>query len=285
MPPGHLPVRSYLAVPVVTPEEEVAGGLFLGHEDAGVFDEEAERIAEGIASHAAIAIENARLYEERDRVARTLQESLLPPAVPAVEHLDLAARDRTGATQVSGDFHDVFPLGRYRWGVLVGDVGGSGVRAAAATAYARYTLRTAALLERHPSGALYVLDQSLREDEGPITTCSAIFAAVEADSGAATVVLARGGHPRPLIVRASSVSEAPGAGPLLGDQPGARFDDITVDLRAGDALVMHGEGVPEGRLQDALADCHGRSAADIADAVLAAADEPIAVLVIAVPAV
>ncbi|HET6569329.1 MAG TPA: GAF domain-containing protein [Rhodothermales bacterium] len=63
MPPGHLPVSSYLAVPVVARSGEVIGGLFFGHEEAGVFTERAERIVQGIADQAAIAIENARLYQ------------------------------------------------------------------------------------------------------------------------------------------------------------------------------------------------------------------------------
>ncbi|MDQ4044311.1 MAG: GAF domain-containing protein, partial [Chloroflexota bacterium] len=63
LPPGHLPVASYLAVPIVTRSGEVLGGLFFGHPDTGVFDEEAEELAKGLAAHAAIAIENARLFE------------------------------------------------------------------------------------------------------------------------------------------------------------------------------------------------------------------------------
>ena len=82
MPPGHLPVRSYLAVPVLSRTGEVLGTLFFGHPDPGVFDERAERLAVSVAAHAAITIDNARLYEaaqreilERRRVAVALRAS------------------------------------------------------------------------------------------------------------------------------------------------------------------------------------------------------------------
>jgi len=73
MPPGHLPVRSYLAVPVASRTGDVIGGLFFGHSDAGVFNERAERFATGIAGWAAIAIDNARLYDA-ERTARAEAE-------------------------------------------------------------------------------------------------------------------------------------------------------------------------------------------------------------------
>src|SRR3954447_26840614 len=84
MPEGHLPVRSYLAVPVVTSDGEVAGGLFFGHAEPGMFSKDDERMVAGIAAQSAIAIENARLYQERTRTAQTLQRALLPPHLPQI---------------------------------------------------------------------------------------------------------------------------------------------------------------------------------------------------------
>ena len=75
MPKGHLPVRSYLAVPVISPvTKEAIGGLFFGHQDAGVFTEASERLLEGVATQAAIAIVNARLFEEKKETQRKLLE-------------------------------------------------------------------------------------------------------------------------------------------------------------------------------------------------------------------
>ena len=76
MPPGHLPVRSYLAVPVVSRSGEVIGGLFFGHPEVGVFGPRSERLVSGIAAQAAVAIDNARLYEQAQRAAREKQSLL-----------------------------------------------------------------------------------------------------------------------------------------------------------------------------------------------------------------
>ena len=93
MPSGHLPVRSYLAVPVVSRSGEVLGGLFFGHPDPGVFTERAERMVAGIASQAAIAIDNARLYRSLQDQARRKDEFL---AVLAHELRNPLAPIRTG---------------------------------------------------------------------------------------------------------------------------------------------------------------------------------------------
>ena len=74
MPKGHLPVRSYLAVPVVSRSGEVIGGLFFGHPEPDIFDERAERLIKGLAGQAAIAIDNARLFQARERAQATLEE-------------------------------------------------------------------------------------------------------------------------------------------------------------------------------------------------------------------
>ena len=75
MPPGHLPVRSYLAVPVVSRSQEVIGGLFFGHPEVGVFTERTERLVVGIAAQAAIALDNARLYNEAQSAISALERS------------------------------------------------------------------------------------------------------------------------------------------------------------------------------------------------------------------
>lgn len=111
LPPGHLPVRSYLAVPVVSRLGEVLGGLFFGHAEAGVFDERAERLAQGVAAQAAVAIDNARLYgnarrelSHRADVEAALRETQrryrqLVESVPAA----LYTCDRDGKIQVYND--------------------------------------------------------------------------------------------------------------------------------------------------------------------------------------
>ena len=92
LPPGHPPVRSYLAVPVVTPSGETLGGLFFGHPDPGMFDDRDERLVAGIAAPAAIALDNARLYEQQRNRAEDLQLALLPKVASSVNGMEVASR-------------------------------------------------------------------------------------------------------------------------------------------------------------------------------------------------
>ena len=169
MPEGHLPVRSYLAVPVITSDGGVAGGLFFGHPEPGMFSVEDERMVEGIAAQSAIAIENARLYQERTRTAQTLQRALLPPHLPQIAGLALAARYRAAGegNEVGGDFYDVFQQGDGSWVLVVGDVCGKGPQAAAVTALARYTLRAHAVAGLRPSYMLARLNDQLLRQHAP----------------------------------------------------------------------------------------------------------------------
>jgi GAF domain-containing protein len=261
MPDGHLPVRSYLAVPVVLADGEVAGGLFFGHPEPGVFDLEAERIAEGIAAQAAVAIENARLYAaaqaeieardrafaDRDRVARVLQESLLPSALPQIPGVDLAARYRACSDGIGGDFYDVFPLPG-GWGIVIGDVCGKGAEAATVTALARHTVRTAAMLHARPAEVLRVLNDALleREEHGGIRFCTAIFGILEPrDDGTVRFTTARGGHPHALVADAQGVRAVRGQGRLLGAFADPELSDEEVVLRPGDTLLLHTDGLTD----------------------------------------
>jgi PAS domain S-box-containing protein len=119
MPKGHLPVRSYLAVPVVSRSGDVMGGLFFGHSAVGVFTERAEQLVSGIASQAAVAIDNARLHEQRaqlierlsesdrrkDEFLATLSHELRNPLAPLRNSLHLLRLSRTAAA--SGQVHEM----------------------------------------------------------------------------------------------------------------------------------------------------------------------------------
>jgi PAS domain S-box-containing protein len=182
------------------------------------------------------------------RLAETLQQSLLPPQLPDVPHLDLAATYRAGGegVDVGGDFYDVFELADGAWGLAVGDVCGKGAEAAAITALARHTIRTAARYERLPSHVLGRLNEALVERDGTMSFCTVAYAVVEPRAGAARVRLALGGHPRPLLLRAAGGVEPLGEpGTMLGADPEVRVRDAEAELAAGDALVLYTDGVIE----------------------------------------
>jgi serine phosphatase RsbU (regulator of sigma subunit) len=263
MPEGHLPVRSYLAVPVKARDGEVLGGLFFGHAKAGVFDEDAERLVVAVAALAALAIENARLHDtarreldssrqaylERDHVARVLQESLLPPRLPDIEGLELAARYEPGAGMVGGDFYDVFAIGAAAFGAAIGDVQGKDARAAAMTSVVRHSLRSSAQTHE-PSAALALVNQVVLQEQEPSDPrfSSAALARLERDGDAFRVRISSAGHPPALVVRADGrVAECHESGTLLGisDEPDLATAETV--LAPGDALVLYTDGLTEAR--------------------------------------
>jgi serine phosphatase RsbU (regulator of sigma subunit)/anti-sigma regulatory factor (Ser/Thr protein kinase) len=246
MPEGHLPVRSYLAVPVITSNGEVAGGLFFGHPEPGMFSAEDERMVEGIAAQSAIAIENARLYQERTRRAQTLQRALLPPHLPDVEGLELAATYRAAGegNEVGGDFYDVFPQADGSWALVVGDVCGKGPEAAAVTALARYTLRAHAVAGLRPSYQLARLNDALLRQHAPGFVTVAL-ARLELTPDGARVEVAIAGHPAPILARHGGAEPLGEIGTPLGIIEHPELPEVTAELGPGDLLAFYTDGVSE----------------------------------------
>lgn len=136
-----------------------------------------------------------------ERLARTLQRTLLPPALPQVPGLRAAAAyHAASADEVGGDFYDLFPLDDGRWAFFLGDVCGRGAEAAALTSLTRYTLRAAAIYGPDPCAVLANLDTVLK-GEYPGTDprhCTAVFGVLgRTEDSSFTLTLAGGGHPRP----------------------------------------------------------------------------------------
>ena len=159
---------------------------------------------EDLARRATLAIDNARLYEERANVARTLQRSLLPPVLPDVPGIDLAARYLAAGegNDVGGDFYDCFRTGDGEWAVVIGDVCGKGAEAAAVTALARYTARASATLHsENPSVVLQDLNEAIRRESPQSRFCTVLYISLSLHGDRVTGTVASGGHPLPLILR------------------------------------------------------------------------------------
>jgi serine phosphatase RsbU (regulator of sigma subunit) len=235
------------------------------------------QLAEELARRAAIAIDNSRVHAELRDTARTLQESLLPPHLPAVRGLELAARFRPAGAgmQVGGDFYDIFETAPDQWAIAVGDVCGKGAQAAALTALTRYTVRAAAMYEKDPRGVLSVLNEALLRQRGDARFTTLVFCLLDLSGERPSMRVACGGHPRPLLLRPDGSTEAVGViGPLLGVVADAEFRDVEVQLEDDDTLVLYTDGLsdalaPEQMLDEddllkALAECADQSAGEIA---------------------
>jgi sigma-B regulation protein RsbU (phosphoserine phosphatase) len=217
------------------------------------YDEDEIVEAERLANRAALALDSARLYEERSRVASALQASLLPPELPEISGIQVAARYRPAIEQldVGGDFYDIHGAGD-DWLLTLGDVCGKGVDAAVLTGRARQSIRTAAHFERRPSELLSALNTVFYEDASDrfiTVVCARLRPAPDGES--AEVELAVGGHAAPILLRADGqVRQLEATGTVVGVLPEAEYRSATVRLERGDTLLMFTDGVEEARGED-----------------------------------
>jgi serine phosphatase RsbU (regulator of sigma subunit)/anti-sigma regulatory factor (Ser/Thr protein kinase) len=233
----------------------VLGGLYFGHPEAGMFTDEDERMVAGIAAQAAIAIENARLYQERTRTALTLQRALLPPSLPEPDGLLFAAGYRAAGegNEVGGDFYDVFEQSDGSFAVVVGDVCGKGPQAAAVTALARYTLRAHAAAALSPSFLLMRLNEALLRQRAPGFVTVAL-ARVELTPSGARMEVTAAGHPSPILARDGRAAPIGEIGTPLGLVGDPELPQTAVDLVPGDVVAFYTDGVTESAAPRVLLD-------------------------------
>ena len=241
-------VASVAVVPLVFPGDETRGAITLVSAGRGRRMSLADlALMEEIGRRAGVAIANARVHAARSYIATTLQRSLLPPRLPDVPGLTIAARFRAAgiSSEVGGDFYDLFPAVN-GWMVAIGDVTGKGPVAAAITSLARYTLRTAALYERRPERVLERLNDVLLADPERRQLCTAVCAHLAPGDEGVHIRLVCAGHPPPYVLRAGDGAVATGRpGTLLGAFDEIVWDADELDLRSGDTLVLYTDGVTD----------------------------------------
>jgi serine phosphatase RsbU (regulator of sigma subunit) len=285
-PPGPAGVNAWAGFPVRDPLGNVVGALCVADHLARHWSAEEVEFLEALAQVASreVALQSAlQRGAERAELAQILQESLLPPRLPEIPGLHVAARYLAGGAgaEVLGDFYDIFPSVRGSWGIVVGDVCGKGAPAAKSTALARYTLRAEAHRHGRPSLILAALNQALLDwltDDPRFLT--AIYATARPTVTGAVVQISSAGHPLALVRRADGRVQTFGRpGTLLGLLPDPELRDSRTSLRTGDSLILFTDGVTEARgqigrnlyghdrLHDVVAGLGDMSAGDIADAI------------------
>ncbi|HET7534782.1 MAG TPA: GAF domain-containing SpoIIE family protein phosphatase [Nocardioidaceae bacterium] len=237
-----------------------------------------------LRTHQLVTAYETRLQEVQ-HLADALQRSLLPPSMPLVRYLNIAASYNPASKyEVGGDFYDVFPVDPRSWGLVIGDVCGKGATAASQTSGARYSLRAAAIQQPAPAAALEVVNQTLLRDTGSaheVPFVTALFARITARPDGAEVVLATAGHPGPLILRASGEVESVGVpGTLLGVFDDIEVTETSVELAADDLVVFFTDGLTDSgskRLEQEglvaiLRGCTGLSPQAVVDRLLTAVE-------------
>jgi PAS domain S-box-containing protein len=205
-------------------------------------------LAVRLAGRVGIAIENARLYTERARIAHTLQRALLPESLPEIPGAELEALYSAAGelNEVGGDFYDVFEYGENRWMLVIGDVCGKGPRAAGVTALARHTLRAAAASGQSPTGMLGALHGALRKQPPGADLCTTCLVVVDRHDAVAGLTVALAGHEPPLVIgRGGQATPIGTPGTVLGVVDPITITERHGELRAGETLLLYTDGVPD----------------------------------------
>jgi serine phosphatase RsbU (regulator of sigma subunit) len=230
----------------------IQGALtFIATEPDAVFTSGDLVLAEELARRAGLAVATAKLYEQELTVASVLQQSLLPPRLPDVPGVDVAARLYPGGSGVvvGGDFYDLFAIADGQWAFAIGDVCGKGAAAAARTGQVRHSMRALAVDGRPPVEVLTAVNRLLLDDSDEESLfCTAAYGLVRPRPGGAVVQVASAGHPLPLLRHPGGAVEVVRcAGTLLGVLEVPELNERTVQLSAGDTLVLYTDGVIEAR--------------------------------------
>src|SRR5450631_618839 len=241
--------RSELVVPLIY-KEKVIGVLDLEHTRRGFFTEDHQRTITTLAAQVAIAIENARLYEEIARqerrlerdlaLARELQFRLLPQSRPKLAHLDIAAKF-SPARAIGGDLYDFINYSQSRMALVIGDVSGKGAPAAIYAALVSGIIRSHAPIEPGPAEMLAAVNYSLAERRIEAQFVSLIYAVW--DDVSRTLQVASSGLPRPVYCHNGKTQLIEATGLPLGLFDDADYDEFTFQAKDDDVFVFFSDGI------------------------------------------
>jgi len=287
-----LGLRSILCVPLVV-KDQVTGVVYVDNRlQAGLFTQADLELLSAIGSSAAIAIENARLYQvavekgrmERElQMARDVQASLLPRETPQVPGWEFAAHWQP-AREVAGDYYDFIPLDRGQLGLVIADVSDKGMPAALFMALTRSIIRACAGRTPSPADGIAHANRLLCADSSQGMFVTMFYGLLDPAAGTLTYVNA--GHDQPLLYRSEpdELSELGPTGMVLGVLEDARFEQEQVGLQSGDFLLLYTDGVTDAtdaqgqefgkqRLQRVVRDSRRASVTDVVAALEQALEE------------
>jgi phosphoserine phosphatase RsbU/P len=280
--------RSELAAPLIY-KDKVIGVLDLEHTKRNFFTEDHQRTITTLAAQIAIAIENARLYEqiarqesrlERDlAMARELQMRLLPQTLPQLAHLEVAAKFSPART-IGGDLYDFLSYSQSRLGLVVGDVSGKGAPAAIYAGVVAGILRSHAPMEPAPAEMLTAVNYSLVERRIDAQFVSLIYGIW--DDAHLTLQVANSGLPRPVYCHKGKTRLIEATGLPLGLFEDAEYDEFVFQAEADDIFVFFSDGILDAtnragdlfgrtRLEKIIAECSSQSAESIVKSIFKAA--------------
>ncbi|CAL9420326.1 SpoIIE family protein phosphatase [Streptomyces pilosus] len=274
-----------VVLPLVA-RNRVIGMLTLGKPTDEHFRQEILELAEDLSRRAALALDNARLYSERTAISQSLQRSLLPPELPAVDGVEVEVIYRAAGegNEVGGDFYDLFPISDGAYGFAIGDVCGTGPNAAAVTGLARHALRLLAREGLSGPAVLERLNSAILDEGARSRFLTLLYGEMRPqEDGSAELKVVCAGHPLPLRLRQDgTVEPAAEPQPLLGVLEDLELYEETVVLDPGDVLLCVTDGVTERRegprmlgddgLAEVLTTCTGLTAGAVAARIMRAVE-------------
>jgi serine phosphatase RsbU (regulator of sigma subunit) len=237
-------------IPIATPAELLATLTVVSLDPARRLGAQEVDTAVAVAGQAALAIDNARLYQQQKRFADTMQRSLLPQELPEVPGLDLGAFYESPArVDVGGDVYDFLPLSDGRLAAVLGDVTGHGIEATADMALAKFAFRSLAREHPEPGDFLAHVNEVACEEVAGGKFITMLYLAF--DPNREEVAVARAGHPPARLMEpGGSVTELAPPGLALGVDPGQRYEEVRAPLPRGATVCMYTDGLIEARRGD-----------------------------------
>ncbi len=239
-------------VPIATPAEVLASLTILSMRPGSTVTREMIDQATAIGGQAALAIDNARLYQQQKEFADTMQRSLLPQSVPQLPGLELGdAYESSARVEVGGDVYDFMELGDGRLAVALGDVTGHGIEAAADMAMAKFVFRSLAREHPEPGDFLQSANDVVVGEIAPGKFITMVYVVIDGRTG--ELAVAGAGHPAPRIVGSDgAVGSVDSQGLVLGIEPGQRYAETHALLDVDSAVVLYTDGVVEARREGEL---------------------------------
>ena len=267
-----------IVLPVATPKEVLATVTLISLSPEQPIRDETIDVALAIVGQAALAIDNARLYEQQKAFADAMQRSLLPDYEPEIEGLDVGAVYAASARlEIGGDVYDFLVLEDGALAIALGDVTGHGVDAAADMAMVKFAFRSLARRYPEPGAFLAAVNEVVLEEVELGKFVTMVY--MKVDPARTELACASAGHPRPRMLRADGTVESlPVGGLALGIVGGQSYEEIRIPYAPGDTVVLYTDGVIEARrdrelygtprLDDFLRRHAHMGARELADAVL-----------------
>lgn len=250
LPDEFGPADDIVVAPMRDGDRVVGALVLVNGQQRGRIEQHRYDVMRDYALRSAAALVHAATYTEQADAAALLQADLLPGPLPEVAGIRLAAtyRPAKASVRVGGDFYEVYPGEDGSALLMLGDVAGNGVEAAALAGRIEHTVAALRLVESRPVRLLHLLNQAIIGNSSNRFATLVVGSLCPTDDGRFELVLASGGHPPPMLLRADgTVQEVVVPGTLVGVLPEPRFSEATVVLSPGDVCLLYSDGVTEAR--------------------------------------